>query len=345
MNKNDEIFHEIYGCYYDAVSRILNEAVSRRLTEKKLKHIADKYVFTGQKTPSKSSKKSSSGRNNKKDFSPAAAIKKCLTQKKRGSNEINQPLLSADLKTLLQNAPEMPLSLMQKRWLKAVLSDRRIKLFGIEEPEWLRGIEPLFSMEDFVYFDQDLEGDNYSDENYIRNFKTILEALNNGFKLNITYGGKNSNYENANAIPLKLEYSPRNDKFRLFIKNEEDKYFVLNLSKIQEVKLSDQKIEKETAKLPKKEEYIKQLVLILDNSAGKHDFSRAMREFSDLKKETEPLGNQKYKITMEYYKDDEEEIVIRIMAYLPYIEVKKPFEVKKKIQEKLRKQLCFGELK
>ena len=343
MNKNDEIFHEIYGCYYDAVSRILNEAVSRRLTEKKLKHIADKYVFTGQKTPSKSSKKSSSGRNNKKDFSPAAAIKKCLTQKKRGSNEINQPLLSADLKTLLQNAPEMPLSLMQKRWLKAVLADRRIKLFGIKEPEWLSGIEPLFSMEDFVYFDQDLEGDNYSDENYISHFKTILEALNNGFKLNITYGG--NEYKNENAVPLRLEYSPRNDKFRLFIKNEKGKYFVLNLSKIQEVKLSDQKIEKEAAQMPKKEEYIKQLVLILDNSAGKHDFSRAMREFSDLKKETEPLGNQKYKITMEYYKDDEEEIVIRLMAYLPYIEVKKPLEVKKKIREKLRKQLCLGELK
>ena len=163
--------------------------------------------------------------------------------------------------------------------------------------------------------------------------------------MNIIYGGKNSNYENANAVPLKLEYSPRNDKFRLFIKNEEGKYFVLNLSKIQEVKLSDKKFEAETAKMPKKEEYIKQLVLILDNSAGKHDFSRAMREFSDLKKETEPLGNQKYKITMEYYKDDEEEIAIRIMAYLPYIEVKKPFEIKKIIQEKLRRQLKYGEFK
>ncbi len=54
---------------------------------------------------------------------------------------------------------------------------------------------------------------------------------------------------------------------------------------------------------------------------------------------------QKYKITMEYYKDDEEEIVIRLMAYLPYIEVKKPFEVKKKIQEKLKKQLKYGEFR
>lgn len=345
MNKNDEIFHEIYGCYYDAISRILNEAVSKRLTKDKIKQIADKYVFTGKKTPSKSSKKDTSCRNYKEALSPATAIKKCLTQQKKGSNEIKQPILSADLKTLLQNAPEMPLSTMQKRWLKAVLSDRRIKLFGIEEPEWLSGIDPLFSMEDFVYFDQDLEGDNYSDENYIRHFKTILEAINDGFKLNITYGGNIYKHKNQNAIPLKLEYSPRNDKFRLFIKNEKGKYFVLNLSKIQEVKLSDQKFEKEAAQMPKKEEYIKQLVLILDNSAGKHDFSRAMREFSDLKKETEPLGNQKYKITMEYYKDDEEEIVIRLMAYLPYIEVKKPFEIKKIIQEKLRRQLKYGEFK
>lgn len=322
MNKNDEIFHEIYGAYYNAVWHILNK-ISGEYTKISQKTIND-IVF---------------------EYSNKLITSGAWADTEKHVKGIMTGFDVAYGSDISFKAPEMPLSLMQKRWLKAVLADRRIKLFGIEEPEWLSGIEPLFSMEDFVYFDQDLEGDNYSDENYISHFKTILEALNNGFKLNIIYGGKNSNYENANAIPLKLEYSPRNDKFRLFIKNEKEKYFVLNLSKIQEVKLSDKKFEAETAKLPKKEEYIKQLVLILDNSAGKHDFSRAMREFSDLKKETEPLGNLKYKITMEYYKDDEEEIVIRLMPYLPYIEVKKPFEVKKKIQEKLRKQLSFGELK
>ena len=40
------------------------------------------------------------------------------------------PLLKKDLTTPLHNEPGMPLSLLQKQWMKALLQDPRIRLFN-----------------------------------------------------------------------------------------------------------------------------------------------------------------------------------------------------------------------
>lgn len=52
------------------------------------------------------------------------------------------PLIRADYSTPLENPPTMPLTTLQKRWLKAILSDPRIQLFD-PPMEGLEDVEPL----------------------------------------------------------------------------------------------------------------------------------------------------------------------------------------------------------
>ena len=39
------IFNEIYGCYYNAVAKMISLAVDGRLTESKMNEIASEYAF------------------------------------------------------------------------------------------------------------------------------------------------------------------------------------------------------------------------------------------------------------------------------------------------------------
>lgn len=86
------------------------------------------------------------------------------------------PFLFPDGTSRLKHAPTMPLTLLEKRWLKAVLLDPRVRLFecGIEG---LEEVEPLFTSEDVRVFDRYGDGDPYQDETYIANFRLILSAL------------------------------------------------------------------------------------------------------------------------------------------------------------------------
>ena len=89
----------------------------------------------------------------------------------------------------IDNLEVLPLTILQKSWLKAILLDKRIGLFLDEAQKntlehYLIGIEPLFQPEDFYYYDQFKDGDDFSSPEYIFHFRTILDAIrkNNGLK-------------------------------------------------------------------------------------------------------------------------------------------------------------------
>lgn len=62
------------------------------------------------------------------------------------------PLLNEDLSPALQHKPAMPLTILEKRWLKAIAEDPRVKLFDIEFPA-LDDVPPLFTHEDYKIYD------------------------------------------------------------------------------------------------------------------------------------------------------------------------------------------------
>ena len=94
------LFHEIYGSYYSTVAAILKDAVRGTLTEKNMYEHIRAHAF-GE--------------------SPMVIPDGMKGEKWR--------LIHKDLTTPIMEEPEMPLTFMEKRWMKAMLLDPRIKLF------------------------------------------------------------------------------------------------------------------------------------------------------------------------------------------------------------------------
>ena len=118
------------------------------------------------------------------------------------------PLIKKDYTTNIRNIPTMPLSVLQKRWFKAVLADKRFKLFVADEIKFrlekeLSGVEPLFTEKDFYLYDKYEDGDPYEDENYVQNFKTVLKAVHQKKRVTVEYTGRFGKTKRFIFLPYK----------------------------------------------------------------------------------------------------------------------------------------------
>lgn len=121
--------------------------------------------------------------------------------------------------TVLLHKPTIPPSLMEKRWLKAVLNDPRVRLFDLDRSrldEWLADVDPLFTEEDIVFFDQFNNGDPYEDATYQACFRSLMQAIRKKTPISFDYRkGDGKRKHIPYCMPEYLEYSAKNDKFRL----------------------------------------------------------------------------------------------------------------------------------
>ena len=299
------IFSEIYGSYFKAVSAILAKAVDGVLTERELTRTVLENAF-GESL---------------------ITIPARLTD---GS----WPLITEDFGTPLQHKPQMPLTTLEKQWLKALLLDPRVRLFDPSE-EGLEDVEPLFTPDQFVYFDRYADGDDYSDPRYIEHFRMIIRAMHEKRKLRVCFHGHRGTRQSYICIPYRLEYSSKDDKFRL-ITGFRNKPLTVNLSRIDSVEILDP-WEEDEYRLPQERE--KELVMELYDT--RNALERAMLHFSDLEKETERIDDRRYRITLHYRQGDETEILIRILSFGPVLKVIEPETMVAQIRERLTKQMAL----
>ena len=299
------IFSEIYGSYFKAVSAILAKAVDGVLTERELTRTVLENAF-GESL---------------------ITIPARLTD---GS----WPLITEDFGTPLQHKPQMPLTTLEKQWLKALLLDPRVRLFDPSE-EGLEDVEPLFTPDQFVYFDRYADGDDYSDPRYIEHFRMIIRAMHEKRKLRVCFHGHRGTRQSYICIPYRLEYSSKDDKFRL-ITGFRNKPLTVNLSRIDSVEILDP-WEEDEYRLPQERE--KELVMELYDT--RNALERAMLHFSDLEKETERIDDRRYRITLHYRQRDETEILIRILSFGPVLKVIEPETMVAQIRERLIKQMAL----
>ena len=109
------IFSELYSAYYNTVARIIETAFTPGVTEKDLQQHVLENAFS-------------------------ESVLTILPSLKSGK----WPLLKKDLSPVLKHAPTMPLTLLEKQWLKAICEDPRMKLFDVEFPD-LADVEPTLS--------------------------------------------------------------------------------------------------------------------------------------------------------------------------------------------------------
>lgn len=283
------IFSELYGAYYNTVAAVLSEAVAHPVSDGQLRKIIEKHAF-GESI-----------------VSIPTALK-----------EERWQLLKADGTTPIKNVPFLPLSLLQKRWLKAVSCDPRIKLFG-DIDFGLDEVEPLFLPSDVIVFDKYSDGDNYTDEVYIANFRLILDAIRNKYPLHIETLNRKGDPVYRTVFPEYLEYSEKDDKFRLIGAGSRFGN-TINLGRIISCKLSEKPFEinhgKRNAARPRS--------VIFELTDHRNALERVLLHFAHFEKTAERIDGDRYSVTVNYDKEDETEIVIRVLSFGPMIKVTAP---------------------
>lgn len=298
------IFSEIYGAYYNAVAAVLREAVAHPVSDADIRRIVDQHAF-GESI---------------------LAIPSAL-------KEGRWKLLKPDGTAVIQNAPSMPLSLMQKRWLKAVARDPRIKLFGDFDFDF-PDVEPLFLPEDVIVFDQYADGDDYTNADYIANFRIILDAVRNGTPLYIKMRNKIGEIIACTIFPSHLEYSEKDDKFRL-IGTGSGYGNTVNLGRIIHCEICEGscKIRRES----KRDACARQVTFELTDQ--RNALERVLLHFAHFEKTAERIDENRYAVTVRYNLEDETEMVIRILSFGPMIRVTAPERFIKSIRQRLIDQI------
>ena len=295
------IFNEIYSAYYNTVAKIIGSVIEGNTDEKSITAIINENAFE-------------------------ESVLMVLPALK---NERWQ-LLNKDLTTPLERKPTMPLTLTEKQWLKAISLDPRIKLFGVEF-EGLDDVEPLFTADDYYIYDKYCDGDPFEDEKYIKHFRTILSAIRNGQNIKIEMLNRKGNIVYSRCKPEKLEYSEKDDKFRLvtsgcrFIKT-------INLSRITKCNIySGDTVIYSKPPVPEYE----WITLKIKNE--RNALERCLLHFAHFEKRAEREGEH-YLLHIKFDKSDEAEMVIRVLSFGPMTEVIEPGSFKKLIIAKLKSQ-------
>ena len=305
------VFSEVYGTYYNIVAKILTQAVEGKLTAENLQQLVREDGYADS----------------------ALQLLPALS-------DASWKLLTPELKTPLKNVPTMPLTGLQKRWLKTLLADEKIRLFFTDEEiteqkKILQAVEPLYKQEQFVFFDRFVDGDAYAKPKYRKNFREILQGVKEKRYINASYrSNKGSIIVWTNLVPISLEYSAKDDKFRLQARTER-KQVTLNLGRIISVEAGEVIA---PAKQSSTSETVQQK-LVLEIEDERSTMVRALMHFSDLAKETEKLDDTHYLLTVYYDKSEETEMLFRVLSFGPTVKVREPESFVKLLKEKLKEQL------
>ncbi len=299
------IFSELYSVYYNTVARIIEMAFQPGVAEKELQQCVVEHAFS-------------------------ESVLTILPALKAGK----WPLLQKNLSPVLQHVPTMPLTMLEKRWLKAIMEEPRLKLFEIEMPE-LGEVEPLFTRDDYRIYDQYADGDPFEDEAYIRHFRLLLSAMKTERPVRITMRNRHGTERKVRFYPKGFEYSIKDDKIRVLA--DGCKFRQFNLGRILSCEYYDG--DGPWTEKPQEEQY-RELTLLITDERGA--LERAMLHFAHFEKQAERTDAEKYILRLKYYESDETELVIRILSFGPYVKVLEPESFVTLIKERLILQKSCG---
>ena len=237
--------------------------------------------------------------------------------------------------TPLLHTPTMPLTTLQKQWLKAISLDPRVKLFGVSFPA-LEGVEPLFTAADYCVYDKYGDGDPFEDEEYIRQFRTVLSAIRQKAQISFEMCNRKGKSVRLRCRPLRLEYSEKDDKVR-FITAGRRRGATVNLARIKDCALYTGN--KHAPLAVREPVYDTLSVRITDE---RNAMERFMLHFAHFEKQAERIDGAHYLVHIRYDREDETELVIRILSFGPLVEVLGSERFRQLIIQRLKQQYACG---
>ena len=333
-----ELFSEIYSCYYHTIRHILEHAAKCPISRREMEDICRTYAF--------------------QETSPTVIPK--LTD---GTWPLLRPFHESSgtfTGTLLHPSVQLPLTTLQKSWLASLLHDARFRLFFTDEEilslsNALKDCEPLYRPKDFHYYDRFGDGDSYHTASYQKTFQTILTAIREHRPLLIRYKGKKKICRTFEVAPYQLQYSSKDDKFRLcclqYRRRHHPLKTILNLERIEDCHLSPEKLPDSLIRdLPRHfftpVHKAKEPVL-LKISGERNSLERCMLHFASYEKHTEyDQENNCWFCSIYYDTADETELLIDILSFGPVVEVLGPEEFLRKVKQRVKRQyeLLYGEI-
>jgi len=316
-----ELFSEIYSAYYRAVSKILS---CRNLTSKDIAKIISENAFSESSLY----------------IMPKIKDEWKLVSEKNGIYN-----------SRLKKNPSVPFTLLEKRWLKSVLSDPKAVLFIDRDiilrlNDYLKDIKPLFSYDNFLFFDRFSDGDDFSNPNYIRFFRIIHRSLKDRKVLNITFVSSKGKRINHDFLPVKFEYSPKNDKFRLYAQKISgeipEKVNIINISRITDIRNTEKSFlpNTDTENILLSERCSEPVCV--EVSSERNGIERFMTEFAGYEKITEfSKEEEKCTASIWYNKTDETELLIRLLSFGTVLKIKSPEYFRNLARERIKKQCSF----
>lgn len=297
-----ELFSEVYNCYFQVIKSLIEQ--KNYISEQELKYRIQRNGF---------------------EESILYLLPK-LTEQGWGFYEKQDGTFHSKLSTDFY----VPLTDLQKSYLKAILMDDKIGLF-LNDAEIAQinadfaDVEPLYQPEDFYYYDRFTDKDDYKNPDYKKHFQTILAAIKHHEYLNILYESRFQHRTQHCYLPCRLEYSIKNDCFRLLAVEQHTlrnpRVEILNVSRIAEVTPTTKTVKQ----LPNlnhalQRSYYKEPVRILIKNQ-RNALERAMLQFANYEKNTRKIDDTTYECQIYYNKKTETELLIEILSFGPMIKV------------------------
>lgn len=297
-----ELFSEVYNCYFQVIKALLQK--NRRISEQEMRFRISDSCFEES----------------------ILYLLPRLSKQGWGFYEKKDDFFISKLSEQFY----VPLTNLQKSYLKAILLDDKIRLF-LSDTEIadinaiFSNIRPLYTSEDFYYYDRFTDKDDYGNPDYRKHFQVIMAAIQNRAYLDILYESRFGHRVHHIYLPCRLEYSIKNDCFRLLAvkshRQRNPRIEILNLNRIRAITQTSETAER----LPDinrilSRSYYKEPARILIKDR-RNALARAMLQFANYDKSTRKIDGDTYECLIYYNKETETELLIEVLSFGPMLKV------------------------
>lgn len=358
--EHDLLFNEVFSIYYyiiaDVFTQLCSGEIGKSYTEREIEEIIVQsfkkyYLRVGAETSELLS----------------SEIKELLIfggflKKTSKDIKINQPnTMFIETKQVKSYLPKytcksdtefyrdvVPLSIIELRWLKTIIQDKKIRLFMSDSEiavisallkRYASTIFPL-PMEKVKFFDR-FHFPEKSPRHKTTIITTLLESIYDQKTVYIKYHTMKNKVIIGEFKPIVLEFSKRNNRFQGFFQEcNSNRIYTMNISRIETANETETSFDYASAEDAligfRKTTSVTVEFYDIHNTAD-----RILTEFSPWKKHcTYDSKTNLYTLTIFYQKQDEVDIVVRLLGYggnLRFIEKENP--IYKEIRSRMDRQM------
>lgn len=332
-----ELFNEHKNRYFMCIEKVINDSVAGT----KYKGVDIQRLLVKERFLKKNHKNAYENL----DFKEALLNEHQGNEAKENLNLICKTSEGYYKPLINQRIPIRP-QLVEKQWLLMMLNHPKAGLF-LEDSltQKLKGklqaLDPIYNRDWVIEKNMDISDDPIESETFRQIFRVLLQAIQEKKLVKYTSQTKNGKlFKDEIIFPYRIEFSPRNNKFRLSTYSIRDERPVLmNLSSIQTVEIIDESIDELTKKafsaiMAKKAEK----PLVLEIKSKHNAVERCFSMFSFYEKtSTYDRDTDKYLLKVDYFQFEEKEIIRDILTLGSSVTVLEPDTIRNEVIARLKK--------